>query len=217
MGFLSSIFGQPPSASLDSVSFDASRYDFQGEKAGSRVWHLPEGGGVGLYFFPSPPDLPVVGSVAELREMYVRRMAEGTEVVDCRVLPLDGVPGIWLIIKGRNAETDGMFYLGSLTIPFRDLSYVIKIQCFETGITGMRETLLMDEALEKGTGRMDDGGFVAVGGWAFDDEKFDEKFPQHPLSTARRELRHIAATLRVDPAVKKAARFKLPRNGIVGE
>lgn len=167
----------------------------------------------GLYFFPSPPDLPVVGSVAELREMYVRRTAEETEVVDCRVLPLDGVPGIWLIIKGRNAETGGMFYLGSLTIPFRDLSYVIKIQCFETGITGMRETLLMDDALENGTGLMDDGGFVAVGGWAVD----DEKFPQHPLSTARRELRHIAATLRVDPAVKKAARFKLPRNGIVGE
>jgi len=49
MGILSTIFGQRPSASPDSITFDVSRYEFQGDRDGARVWFLPEGGGVGLY------------------------------------------------------------------------------------------------------------------------------------------------------------------------
>ncbi len=58
IGILSNIFDQRPSASLDSIMFDASRYDLQGDRDGARVWFLPEGGGVRLYFFPRKPDLP---------------------------------------------------------------------------------------------------------------------------------------------------------------
>src|SRR5689334_7184603 len=139
MSFLSTIFGQRPSPSLDSVKFDVSRYDFQGDRDGARVWFLREGGGVGLYFFPRKPDLPTAASINQLREFYAALMGEKLQVVECRVLPLDEVRSVWLIVKGPKEETHGMVYLGSLTIPFRDFSFVIKIQCAEQGNTGMRE------------------------------------------------------------------------------
>jgi hypothetical protein len=209
MAFLNTIFGQRPSASPDSVSFDASRYQLQSDRDGARVWFLPEGGGVGLYFFPRKPDLPAATSIDQLREFYAAKMGGKLQIVECRVLPLNGVRSVWLIIKERNEQTRATTYLGSLTIPFRDFSFVIKIQCQEQGATGMREALLVAEALRNGTGRIEGDRFVPIG-WSFDDEQFDDKLPQHPLSRVRRELRHIASSLQIDPKVTDAVRFELP-------
>jgi hypothetical protein len=212
MSIFSNIFGQRPSASPDSVRFDASRYQFQGDRDGARVWFLQEGGGVGLYFFPRKPDLPMrATSVVQLRDSYTARMDGKLQVLECRVLPLDGVPSIWLITKGQDAQTRGAVYLGSLTIPFRDFSFVIKIQCQEQGATGMREALLVAEALQKGTGRVEGDRFVP-NGCSFDDEQFDAKLPQHPLSRVRRELRHIASSVHIEPKVRNEPRFELPQN-----
>jgi hypothetical protein len=128
------------------------------------------------------------------------------QIVECRVLPLDGVRSVWLIAKGLDERTRGAVYLGSLTIPFRDFSFVIKLQCYEQGVTGMREALLVEEALRKGTGRIEGDRFIPIG-WSFDDEQFDDRLPQHPLSRVRRELRHIASSVQVEPTVRDAARF----------
>ena len=209
MGILSNIFSKRPSASPDSVTFEASRYQLQGDRDGVRVWFLPEGGGVGLYFFPRRPDLPTAASTDQLREFYTAQMGGQLQVVECRVLPLDGVRSIWLIAKGLDEQTRSAVYLGSLTIPFREFSFVIKIQCQEQGVTGMREALLVDEALRNGTGRIEGERFVPIG-WSFDDEQFDDRLPQHPLSRVRRELHHIASSVRIEPTVREEARFELP-------
>ena len=210
MGILTNIFGQRPLASPDSITFDASRYQFQGDRDGARVWFLPEGGGVGLYFFPRKPDLPMrATSVRQLRDSYAAQMGGNLQVIECNVLPLDGVPSIWLIAKGLDEQKRAAVYLGSLTIPFRDFSFVIKIQCQEQGVTGMRETLLIAEALRKGTGHVEGDRFVPDG-WAFDDEEFDDEVPKHPLSRVRRELRQIASSVRIEAKVKQQRRFELP-------
>jgi hypothetical protein len=49
-------------------------------------------------------------------------------------------------------------------------------------------------------------------GWSFEDEQFDERLPQHPLSRVRRELRLIASSVRIEPRVREAATFELPQN-----
>jgi hypothetical protein len=133
------------------------------------------------------------------------------QAVECRVLPLDGVDSVRLAAKGLDEQTGSAVYLGSLTIPFRDFSFVIKIQCHEQGVTGIRETLLIDEALKNGTGRLEGNRFVHDG-WSFDDEQFDERFPQHPLSRLRRELRHISSSVHIDSRAKNEPRFRLPKN-----
>ena len=212
MSILSNFFGRRPSPSLDSVKFDGSRYQFQGDRDGARVWFLQEGGGVGLYFFPRRPDLPLrAESVQQLRDSYTAQMGGKLQVVECRVLPLDGVQSIWLVAKGQDAKTRGAVYLGSLTIPFQDFSFVIKIQCYEQRTTGMREALLIAESLQKGTGRVEGDRFVPSG-WSFDDEQFDDRLPQHPLSRVRRELRHIASSVHIEPKVRDKPRFELPQD-----
>jgi hypothetical protein len=75
----------------------------------------------------------------------------------------------------------------------------------------MREALLVEQALRNGTGRIEGDRFVPVG-WSFDDEQFDDKLPQHPLSRVRRELRHIASSIRIEPSIKEEARFELPQD-----
>ena len=211
MGFLNTFFNRRPPASPNSVAFDAARYEYQGDRDGTRVWFLPEGGGVGLYFFPSRPDLPTAATADQLQKFYAAKMAGHLQLVECRLLPLDGVPSIWLIAKGQDEQTRAAVYLGSLTIPFRDFSFVIKIQCQEQGATGMREALLVDEALRNGIGRMEGEQFVPFG-WCFDDEQFDNRLPHHPLSRVRRELRSIASSFQIELKVKNAARFGLQWN-----
>lgn len=59
--------------SLDAVRFDTTGYAFQGEPRPEmlRVWHTPEGDGLGVYFFQVPPDLPAKAeSVEELAANY---------------------------------------------------------------------------------------------------------------------------------------------------
>jgi hypothetical protein len=68
-----------------------------------------------------------------------------------------------------------------------------KVQCAEQGVTGLRETFIVEEAVHNGTAQWDETGFMAIGGWSFDDEQFDERFPDHPSSRVRKELRLIAA------------------------
>jgi hypothetical protein len=198
-------------ASHDSVTFYTSRYAYQGERDGARIWFLPEGGGFGLYLFQKPPDLPPkLASTIELRDFYTRSMGDGMKVVECRILSLDEIPAVWLIGKTSEALSGAGIYVGSITIPFRDFSFVIKMQCHEHGVTGMREALLVAEALRNGTGRVEGDKFVLNEGISFDDEQFDAKIPKHPLSRVRRELRTIADSLRIDASVKKQPGFLLP-------
>jgi hypothetical protein len=213
MDILSRIFGQPLPASRDSVTFDASRYDFQGDQDEARVWYLPGSGGVGLYFFPFEPGLPLhATSVGQLRDCITAAKGK-SKVVECRVVPLDGVQSVRVIAKELD-EQKRATYVGSLLIPFRDFSFVIKIQCSEQGFTGWREAVVLAEAFRNSTARIGEDGRLLVppGGLPFDDEKFDDILPEHPLSRVRRELRHMASSVQIQPIVKGEARFELPQN-----
>lgn len=210
MGILGNIFNKRPSASPDSVSFDVSRYSYQGEQNGTRVWYLPEGGGIGLYFFPQPTPIPNnLTTLEQLREFYTSQWASKLILLDCRVKEVDGVRSVLLIGKALNQESPGATYIGSITIPFRDFSFVIKAQCQEQGITGVRETALVADAMNNGTMTIEDGRPI-FHGWSPDDEQFDEKFPWHPLSRVRAELRSVLASTKIDPTIKGESRIELP-------
>jgi hypothetical protein len=211
MGILRNIFGGQ-SASPDSVTFDVSLYEFQGVRDGAKVWHTADGDGLGIYFFRKRPDIPIgLASTAQLRGSYSSKLGDKFRVVDCRVQPLDEIPSVRLIVGGLDQKSGGAVFVGSLTIPFRDFSYVIKMQTHERGVTGMREAILVEQALRNGTGSVLDGKFVP-NGWSFDDEQFDALLPKHPLSRLRHELRLIAESVRIDEKVKRAEPFDLPQD-----
>jgi hypothetical protein len=113
-------------------------------------------------------------------------------------------------------------YVGSFIFPFRDFSFVLKVQCEERGITGVREAVIVDEKLASGELQIDpDGKFMT--GWMkdpndatrasglarslADDEEYDQRFADHPLSRARRFLRTAEANILVSDAVRTASPF----------
>lgn len=123
-----------------------------------------------------------------------------------------------------------MTYLGSLTLPFRDFSFVLKIQCEEHGISGLREAALIAEKLECGEIQLDPDG-VGIAGWMrdpydaartsglartlADDEAYDQRFPEHPLSRARRFLKTAEASVSLSDSIKTAPAFiyRIPAPG----
>lgn len=198
--------------SLDSIWFDAAEFTFVGDEGNKRVWHTKDGDGIGLYYFPIPPNIEAdIEYVTEVRSAY-RKLAHssGTGLVECDCVLIDKCRAVRTIIRLPQQPT-GMTYLGSLTFPFRDFSFVIKVQCLEQGFTGWRETMILDELLGSGEITIDDiKKELPVPGWApaaddptfvsgftgnrSEEERYDKRFPTHPLSRVRPLLSHLQLT-----------------------
>lgn len=200
--------------SLDAVRFYTTGYESQGEPQPGkvRVWHTPEGDGLGVYFFPVPPDLPAnAASVDELAAFYRRLLGEsGGKLVEIGVITAGGCPAVRTILSVPQ-HPSGRTYVGSLTVPFRDFSFVVKCQCAEAGPTGLKEALLFDRSRAANEPMQIEGGRFDILGWDPDAERHDVEFPQHPVARVRRVLLHIAGSLSIVPEVRQLPGFALPQ------
>jgi len=211
---------------LDSISFDTTGLIPQGVKNGVRVWQTPDGDGVGLYFFPVPPDiLADINSLESLSSFYGNQLvAVNVTGILIDTMDIDGCRFIKMIARVPQQPL-GTGYLGSLTLPFRDFSFVIKMQCTERGTTGMRESIIADELLGKGEIKIDkSGGFEgweksldsnASSRWKINKAEapeYDIRFPNHPLSILRRTLAQIESSIRITSDMKMEPKFTFPNN-----
>jgi hypothetical protein len=148
----------------------------------------------------------------------------GCAIIEVDVVKVDGCWSIRQIIK-KPQQPHGMMYIGAYTLPFRDFSFVVKIQCMEHGMTGKRDTLVLDEKVAAREVTID---FKKgeVRGWMqdpYDDsirdvfarnlseaEEHDGRFPDHPLSRLRGLMRRVQETLRVGEDVRDRPRFVYP-------
>jgi hypothetical protein len=213
--------------SLDSVTFDTTGLIPQGDLNGVRVWQIPEGDGLGLYYFPIPPDISAdINSLPSISSFYGSQMAAANLTgISINTLDIDECRFIKMIVRIPQ-QPSGMMYMGSLTLPFRDFSFVVKMQCAERGITGMRESLILNELLEKGEVEFDKSGEFE--GWEMpldtvdspswiinraETVEYDVRFPNHPLSILRRTFDQIEKSIRVADDVKREPRFSYPKSG----
>ncbi len=198
--------------SLDSVRFDTTSFEFGGEPEPGRVrvWFTPQGDGLGLFLFAVPPDLPAANDLNLLSDFYIRGLEpSGGRLVDISILRVGGTSLIKLIVKNPQ-QPSGMTYVGSLTIPFRDFSFVFKVQCAEQSPTGMRDAVLLNRSPISGDEPDTEPGAFPPPGWNPDAEEFDAEFPDHPLSRARTVLHRVTETLFVEPDVAAMPAFRLP-------
>jgi hypothetical protein len=200
--------------SLDAIRFDMAGYEYRGEAEPGelRVWYTPEGDGLGLFFFPIPPDLPAdAGSMDELAAFY-RRLPDDSDgrLVEVRVLEAGGCPAIRTVLSFPQRPS-GRTYLGSLCVPFRDFSFVLKCQCAERGDTGLKAAVLLARSLAGGEPMRSKGERSHLAGFDPDNPRHDDEFPHDPVARVRRVLDHLAGSLMVAAGVKRLPGFALPR------
>jgi hypothetical protein len=135
-----------------------------------------------------------------------RWCSAGAKIVESELVTLAGVRALRTIIKSRQSPS-GMTYVGSVTIPLANCSYVLKLQCEEHGTTGLRESFLLDKKLREG-GTVE--AAVEEIGRSADAPEHDALFPEHPLARARKHLGFIASALHVDPRLLSVTPFGLP-------
>ena len=210
--------------SLDSIRIDEAALKRLGDREGVRLWQTSDGDSLGLFHFATPPDIAAdISNADDLRRFY-RTVAypSGLGLVEVDPIHVDGCRAARVIMKSKQAPS-GMTYLGSLTLPFRDFSYVLKAQCEERGVTGTRDAAVLNRAIAERRVRVaEDSG--AIAGWMRDPydptvqapllanlaeaPEYDAMFASHPLSRLLRLLRHLEASLRVDPRVRRAEPFQ---------
>ncbi|MBD8082616.1 hypothetical protein [Chryseobacterium caseinilyticum] len=173
------------------------------EETSSRiVWVNPEESVlISLNFFDVPPDIPSAKNLDFLRKFYRNSIPEANGgIVEVSLLTINNVPSVKTIFKVPQPE-GGMTYIASVTIPFENYSWVIKIQAAEIGITGVRDAIVLNEMLLSGEANFVD---EKLENWFKDpyepnfkegtlmnkseEEKYDIDFPDHPLSISRKKL-----------------------------
>lgn len=195
---------------LGSVTFDASSLRLEHEEPGCRIWLSSSGDEIGLYFFDKMPNLRSdATSLEELKASYLSRMDNSpARLVELSIIEVSGCPAVRLIIKAPQ-QPSGMTYVGSITIPFRNFSFVIKAHCEEGGTTGIRDAIVFDRLFRSGKVTIGDDGKIK-GPVNADSAEYDEEFPEHPLSRLRVLMADWERTCVVDPGVRAHPKFPLP-------
>lgn len=140
-----------------------------------------------LRVFSSQPDIPVqLTDISALRAYYdAAAKTQNGEVLDLEVRQIAGVQAIVLTMRSV-AKPTGFTYVSSLALPFKEGSFVLKIQALET---------ITRDDLTTAT---------------------DALFPAHGLTRVRAEINRLASSLKLEPALNKQAKFQQKPRGIFG-
>ncbi|MFI1393856.1 hypothetical protein [Streptomyces sp. NPDC020681] len=169
------------------------------------VWANDEGDVLSLHFFGLAPDLPAsLDDGPALRAALTRITAEaGGGLVEASVKSLGQLPALKQILKlPLPGQPNGQVFIGSFTVPRATCSTVVKIQAPERGMTGMREAMVMAQVGHDNYFRPHPYAPEVRGGLPFhaaDHAKWDEQFPDHPLTRVRRTLDGLAASVQAVP------------------
>jgi hypothetical protein len=193
------------------IKLDADELSYQGQMGlRARIWSFADGDRVALHFREGQPDLPQAADVEEFLAQYQSRIAhDGAKLVECATVELAQFRGLEAIVKDPQDPT-GMVYWGELTLPFESFSFVIRIQCRERGNSGLREVLLLDEALDGDEFEVDPQSEQPAPDWNPDSSRFDGRFPDHPVARVRTRLASVRAWLSFDERLQAQRQFQLP-------
>jgi hypothetical protein len=113
----------------------------------------------------------------------------------------------------KRLEKPAYIFTGMLIIPNQEASQVWTVVAGERGVTGMREAIVTKELMDAGKLTIEsyqsswardpyEPEYSSVHRSALrfvsDDEGYDERFPQHPLSKARRVLATVRKSIEAE-------------------
>lgn len=207
---------------LNDLRLDLPGWELERKDDSEVVWSNHAGDILGVYFYDLPPDIgSPLARLEDLRAFYREAVAEaGGAIVQVDVSPVANVPAVETVFKFPQEPT-GMAYIGSFTFPFEGFFFVVKADCAEYGITGMRDTMVfamlnpeVDESTGEAIGWMRDPYDPEFSAPLLsnpsDAPEWDEKFPDHPLSRCRQYLSEIRAAVTLSDSVKASPPFTGP-------
>ena len=205
--------------SIGSVSFSLPGWELIQDHEALRLWTLDEHNACSLTFFPEPDPLEFdYGNTTALHN-YGRQIAAAQQgcILEAGFVKLDGWDAIRAVYK-YPLKPHGMRFIGSYTLYVDTVAYSLVLEFQEHGLIGERETAV---ALELGipspNPTLTQKLFAAFQGkditWfqdpynprirtptmrcLADDEKWDERFPDHPLTRLRATLQAIEDSFQV--------------------
>lgn len=203
---------------IHAVTFSDFGWKKRQETAYEISWEHPSYPAIlSVNYIDVSPDISYDSPVESLRDLY-RWMAgmRETGIIKVDAAEIGNIRYIETIMKHPRAE-GGVQYIGALTIPFDDESYVIRVQAIEKGDTGFREATIASQLLASGLISIDANGVTI--GWNADpydpnlsegflmnrseDEQYDVQFPEHPLTIIRTKLRELVGSLRFAEGLKQ--------------
>ncbi len=222
--FFKNLFNRKRLVSIHDIHFQPGDWQLRDRNAGQVTWIHPNyenAALLSLHYFGTPPDLPcTLANVEKLQQFYLGMVTrEGAGLLQAEPLSIGALEAFSLLIK-TPAQPSGMLYVGSLTIPFRDCSFVLKIQAVERGVTGVREATIAQQLLAAGTPVNDKGiegwdyypygvpGITALPANRSEEARYDDLFPQHPLSFVRREMAALLACIGYEKQLERLDPFR---------
>jgi hypothetical protein len=204
----------PPLPDISLLAFDATEWTSIESGAESCRWTNEDHDELTLSFEPQRPELEFDPRDVETGREYFRYVTGeiGQGFVELNHRVLCGVDASRYIIKIKQ-NPSGVAYIGNLQIPFNNCHWSVNVLCKELGVTGLRETLVLNEKMASGEVKLDaknqqmigwardpyDANLVPEFGYTLaDDSEYDTRFPHHPLSRLRRALESIESTLAID-------------------
>ena len=174
-----------------------------------------------INYFNSKPDLPYLNEIDVVREFYRKELSNHNGgLIEVNIKEIESYKTIKTLFK-ISQEPTGISYLASLTFPFKNHSFVIKIQSLEYGMTGIREAEITDSLLQNNELTLSGDNYLE---WSKDpykkefsegllmnlseQENYDSLYPNHALSKARKLLNSIESILTFDDELANLKKLK---------
>jgi hypothetical protein len=194
--------GTRPSKRCNTVRFTMPGWSEDSSQGGDlRVWRDSQGDVLSLSAVESL-GLPEISNETAL-QAYSRELAENRHGGLIEVRVVTGTLGATAGLIYKRLEKPAYIFTGMLLVPRQHGSQVWTLVAGERGTTGVREAVITLELVNAGKLRMQDyerswaqdpydptycGVDRSVLRFISDDESYDERFPEHPLSKVRRVL-----------------------------
>lgn len=220
---------------MDSIKFNTEGWQSVQLTEDRQVWQNNSREEISLHCNQSPPDLPCALTDLTALRNYYRLCADrsGAGLVSCDPITIQGISCLKVICKVPQRPS-GMAYVGTILMPFSQGSYVVKVQSQERGITGQRESFVLDKMMSKGMVGVDErtGKLTNWDKDAYDpryhgkimrnpaeEERYDSAFPSHPLSRVRRILTGIIMSMQVSEDLTRLVPYMGPlsESGLNGQ
>jgi hypothetical protein len=201
----------PPIDPLHAVQLEMADWKKEQPKDGMRYWRNSHGDVMSVAIVGSLMGFPHLSNVPAWQK-YARGLAESRTAGLIEVRPSSGKNGAGMALIYKRNQKAAYFFTGMLIVPRGDASQIWTAVAGECGTTGVREAVITKELFDSGAYTIEDyrnsfaqdpyePGYQGVDRsllrFFSDDERYDERFPHHPLSRIRQTLAALPESVAV--------------------